>query len=91
MSRIFRSFDEDRNGTIDVGELQRGLADLGAEVSAEQVADFFEILDQDGDGEIDYTEFAQWFGTGPPPPPALPQVVASSILISVLYHTGPCL
>ena len=38
-----------------------------------QIDDFFEMLDRDGDGEIDYQEFARWFGTGPPPAPMLPQ------------------
>ena len=32
------------------------------------------MLDTDGDGEIDYQEFARWFGSGPPPPPMLPEV-----------------
>ena len=27
------------------------------------------VHDKDGGGDIDYTEFARWFGRGPPPPP----------------------
>jgi hypothetical protein len=53
-----------------------GLASLGTDISEERADDFFAILDRDGDGEIDYTEFARWFGAGPPPPPMLPQVKA---------------
>jgi hypothetical protein len=74
LERVFREFDEDRNGAISKQELRHGLSSLGTDLTPEQVDDFFDILDQDGDGEIDYVEFAQWFGSGPPPPPALPQV-----------------
>ena len=63
LARVFRSFDEDGNGSLDKEELRNGLASLNANVSAEQLADFFAILDTDGDGEISYLEFARWFGT----------------------------
>ena len=74
--RVFRSFDEDKNGTIDRGELQRGLSTLGVDMTADQLEDVFTILDKEGGGEIEYATFAQWFGTGPPPPPIPPQVRA---------------
>eukprot|EP01052_Picozoa_sp_SAG31_P029275 SAG31_NODE_2897_length_4936_cov_3.814348_3_plen_406_part_00 len=32
--------------------------------------------DKDGDGEIDYPEFARWFGRGAPPAPPTPEVLA---------------
>ena len=56
---MFRDFDEDRNGTIDRQELTRGLTALSTGISTAQADDFFDILDQNGDGEIDYTEFAR--------------------------------
>lgn len=45
----------------------------GPAISDQQVKDIFAILDADGDGGIDYQEFARWFGNGPPPPPMLPE------------------
>jgi hypothetical protein len=50
------------------GGLQ-GLLSLGANISEVHVEDLITMLDNDGSGEINYTEFARWFGRGPPPPP----------------------
>jgi len=74
LERAFRGFDENRDGAIDHGEFSRGLTKLGAQLSASQLDDLISILDKDGDGTIDYVEFARWFGAGPPPPPVLPEV-----------------
>ena len=46
----------------------------GTTVTDDQIADMMTLLDKDGDGEIDYQEFARWFGSGPPPAPMLPEV-----------------
>lgn len=48
----------------------------GPAITDQQVKDIFAILDADGDGGIDYQEFARWFGNGPPPPPMLPETKA---------------
>ena len=76
LERQFRGFDTNSDGSIDHDEFRNGLASLGANVSEAQIDDLIMILDQDGDGEIDYQEFAAWFGAGPPPPPILPEVKA---------------
>ena len=41
-----------------------------------QLEDLITILDDNDDGVIDYEEFSRWFGSGPPPPPMLPQAKA---------------
>ena len=46
----------------------------GAPIDDAQIDDIFALLDKDGDGSIDYQEFARWFGAGPPPPPMLPEI-----------------
>ena len=74
LERAFRGFDENRDGVIDHAEFERGLKSLGAEIEPQQLDDLIAILDKDGDGSIDYSEFARWFGAGPPPPPELPEV-----------------
>ena len=76
LERQFRGFDTNSDGSIDHDEFRNGLASLGANVSEAQIDDLIMILDQDGDGEIDYQEFAAWFGSGPPPPPIMPEVQA---------------
>jgi Ca2+-binding EF-hand superfamily protein len=46
----------------------------GGNLAEQDIADMMILLDTDGDGSIDYQEFARWFGAGPPPPPMLPEV-----------------
>lgn len=45
-------------------------------LSDQDISDMMMLLDSDGDVEIDYQEFAAWFGSGPPPPPIMPEVQA---------------
>lgn len=49
----FQSFDANGDGVLSVSELQRGLSRLGISVSKEAL----QLMDQDGNGEIDYREF----------------------------------
>eukprot|EP01052_Picozoa_sp_SAG31_P060047 SAG31_NODE_19269_length_607_cov_1.496063_1_plen_85_part_10 len=46
---------------------------VGSSLTDEQISDMMVLLDKDGDGEIDYREFARWFGRGPPPAPPTPE------------------
>ena len=69
MQRAFREFDEDGNGTLELRELLFGMRRLGVDVDDEALQSMFSVLDSDGDGHVQYAEFAQWFGAGPPPAP----------------------
>ena len=69
MQRAFREFDENGNGTLELAELQFGMRRLGVDVDDEALQSMFSVLDSDGDGHVQYAEFAQWFGAGPPPAP----------------------
>ena len=69
LERAFREFDEDGNGTLELRELLFGMRRLGVDVDDEALQSMFSVLDSDGDGHVQYAEFAQWFGAGPPPAP----------------------
>ena len=58
IKEAFRGFDKDGNGVIDREEFRAVMADNGAKVTDEQVAEFMKMADIDGNGKIDYKEFA---------------------------------
>ena len=58
IKEAFRGFDKDGNGVIDREEFRAVMADNGAKVTDEQVAEFMKMADIDGNGKIDYEEFA---------------------------------
>ena len=54
----FQSFDKDGSGTINSVELKTILMDIDANISKVDIADMMQEADVDGDGQINYTEFA---------------------------------
>eukprot|EP00951_Prasinocladus_malaysianus_P046553 scaffold646833_cov41-Prasinocladus_malaysianus.AAC.1 len=70
---VFRKLDVDKNGVVDREEFCNGVARLGMAIPSEQVERFFEHIDTDGTGAIDYVEFLRRFEEEPepvkPPPP----------------------
>jgi len=57
--RTFRAFDKNKNGRISRDELKEAMATLGQELSSAQISKMMEMADADGDGELNYTEFAR--------------------------------
>ena len=57
----FQHFDQDKSGSIEVGEFVRLLRALGAAGEPEEVAAGLEALDANGNGRIDFDEFAAWW------------------------------
>ena len=55
----FRMFDIDGRGSLGVTEIRYGLADIGVNVSDEEVRLFVQKNDKDGDGKLDFREFSQ--------------------------------
>jgi len=59
MLRTFKAFDKDKNGRISRQELMEAMASLGQPLTSKQASKMIEMADRDGDGEIDYTDFAR--------------------------------
>eukprot|EP00929_Paragymnodinium_shiwhaense_P051704 TRINITY_DN25976_c0_g1_i1.p1 TRINITY_DN25976_c0_g1~~TRINITY_DN25976_c0_g1_i1.p1 ORF type:complete len:652 (+),score=127.54 TRINITY_DN25976_c0_g1_i1:90-2045(+) len=60
IERIFKSFDEDRTGTISKDELRLALKQLTNTFSEQMFTQMFQNIDANKDGEICYSEFIKW-------------------------------
>merc|ERR1712136_255602 len=60
---LFRKYDKDNSGTLDIDELQKLLIDdLG--FYHDHVDMYMLLLDKNGNGCIDRSEFFEWFRSG---------------------------
>nr|CAB3459269.1 unnamed protein product [Digitaria exilis] len=59
LREAFRVFDQDQNGFISRDELRHVLQNLGERLSDEELAEMLREADADGDGQINYNEFAK--------------------------------
>lgn len=59
-TKAFKVYDTDGSNSIDAGELGSLLADLGWKVTEQDVKEALEVLDKDGNGDIDLDEFLNW-------------------------------
>ncbi|URD99465.1 hypothetical protein MUK42_31874 [Musa troglodytarum] len=64
MERIFKSFDTNGDGKISLAELSEVLRTLGS-TSADDVKLTMAEIDTDGDGNIDFKEFAAFCHANP--------------------------
>lgn len=58
---LFKRFDLDDSGLIDLGELKEMLQAVGQEVPMDDLRKLFEEFDEDDSGGIDFEEFIQIF------------------------------
>jgi len=56
-AEVFRSFDLDKDGTIDQSEFMKAVASMNIQMSADEQKIFFLFIDLDGKGYIKYSEF----------------------------------
>eukprot|EP00798_Chlamydomonas_sp_ICE-L_P003870 gene3870-13934_t len=57
LKQLFKSIDEDGNGTITVAELRKAMSSWGHKIGEEEMNALMTVADVDGDGKIDYHEF----------------------------------
>ncbi|KXH60838.1 calmodulin [Colletotrichum nymphaeae SA-01] len=58
LKNAFKVFDRDGSGTISAEELRHVLTSLGENMTAAEIDEMIQMADKDGDGSIDYDEFA---------------------------------
>ena len=59
LKEVFKTFDKDGDGTIDVEELGTALRSLGQNPTKEEVRKLIDETDKDGSGCIEFDEFAK--------------------------------
>lgn len=60
---VFNAHDTDHDGTISRSELSMMLDKMAIKMSAEHKGQFFEMIDVDNSGEIEFGEFLDWYPT----------------------------
>lgn len=64
MNKVFKSFDKDNSGYIDINELKEVSQELGRPLDAAELEECMKDLDQNKDGKISYEEFSTWWLSG---------------------------
>jgi len=59
----FANFDENGDGVVSHEEFRTGIQGVAPDFGAKRIQDMIHSLDKDGDGEIDYLEFAKQYGS----------------------------
>ncbi|XP_055285388.1 calcyphosin isoform X3 [Moschus berezovskii] len=84
VARFFRRLDRDGSRSLDVGELQRGLAELGLVLDAAEMEGVCRRWDRDGSGTLDLEEFLRALRS-PPHPPQPPMSQAREAVIAAAF------
>merc|ERR1712110_1316814 len=64
IKEAFRVFDADNNGFITAKELRIVMANLGEKLTNDEVEEMIKEADQDGDGRVNFEEFASMMVAG---------------------------
>lgn len=59
MREAFQVFDQDQNGFISLDEFRHVMVNLGERLSDQELSEMLREADIDGDGQINYSEFAK--------------------------------
>lgn len=54
---VFNLFDINGGGTIDANELDSALKSVDIRLTRQEIVDVLQVMDEDGNGEIDFAEF----------------------------------
>jgi len=67
MIDLFRDWDDNGDGAIDKKEMRRAVAALGYECSKKEIDKFFESIDDDDNGFIEFQELKEALSSRPVP------------------------
>jgi len=62
IKKNFKFVDLDNNGWVSIQEFDLGLRRIGAVLTVDQLESLFEKFDTNGNGQLDYAEFARFVG-----------------------------
>jgi len=64
ITTVFKAFDRDNSGYLDIKEIEQVSAELGHSVSSEEMERLFSEVDENQDGRISLEEFTNWYKSG---------------------------
>jgi hypothetical protein len=64
ITSVFKNFDKNNDGFIELGELQALSKELGSELKSEEAKKMIKIMDVNKDGKISLEELIAWWKTG---------------------------
>ena len=59
---LFTELDRDNDGKLDIGDAAYLAHKLGVHMTKQDVKRAFEEMDEDGDGDVTFSEFSRWWG-----------------------------
>ena len=74
---MYKKFDTDGNGTIDIEEFVHSIHEMEIKASEAEIKLLFGFFDKDNSGDIDYNEFVALVLSGQAPSAADPKNVAN--------------
>lgn len=60
VAKVFYSFDENRDGSLQAGELQDLASQLGLSLDGPELEQALKVLDSDGNGTVEFSEFLEF-------------------------------
>jgi Ca2+-binding EF-hand superfamily protein len=64
LKEAFDSFDKDRSGALDMDEIVKLAASLGAKASKKELEELFKSIDVNHDNKLSFDEFLAWYRVG---------------------------
>lgn len=61
---VFKSFDKDNSGTIELSELKAVIKEMGETIPEKELLKIMKNMDTNGDGKISFPEFEYWWKYG---------------------------
>jgi hypothetical protein len=58
--KVFKKFDSDGNGELEVGELREMFMNNNIDISSEELVTLFSLVDENGDGILEINEFKEF-------------------------------